>query len=43
MAEKKTITVFGGTGFIARNLIAKLAKKGFKIIVPTRNPYLHGY
>ncbi|MFZ9275839.1 MAG: NAD-dependent epimerase/dehydratase family protein, partial [Candidatus Fonsibacter ubiquis] len=35
MAEKKTITVFGGTGFIGRNLIAKLAKKGFKIIVPT--------
>jgi len=43
MAEKKTITVFGGTGFIGRNLIAKLAKKGFKLIVPTRNPYLHGY
>ena len=43
MAEKKTITVFGGTGFIGRNLISKLAKKGFKIIVPTRNPYLHGY
>jgi NADH dehydrogenase len=43
MTEKKTITVFGGTGFIGRNLIAKLAKKGFKIIVPTRNPYLHGY
>ena len=43
MAEKKTITVFGGTGFIGRNLIAKLAKKGFKIILPTRNPYLHGY
>jgi uncharacterized protein YbjT (DUF2867 family) len=43
MAEKKTITVFGGTGFIGRNLIAKFAKKGFKIIVPTRNPYLHGY
>jgi NADH dehydrogenase len=43
MAEKKTITVFGGTGFIGRNLIAKLAKKGFKIIVTTRNPYLHGY
>ncbi|MGI9083103.1 MAG: complex I NDUFA9 subunit family protein [Candidatus Fonsibacter lacus] len=43
MAEKKTITVFGGTGFIGRNLIGKLAKKGFKIVVPTRNPYLHGY
>jgi len=43
MAEKKTITVFGGTGFVGRNLISKLAKKGFKIIVPTRNPYLHGY
>ena len=43
MAEKKTITVFGGTGFIGRNLIGKIAKKGFKIVVPTRNPYLHGY
>jgi NADH dehydrogenase len=43
MAEKKTITVFGGTGFVGRNLISKIAKKGFKIIVPTRNPYLHGY
>ena len=43
MAEKKTITVFGGTGFVGRNLISKLAKKGFKIIVPTRNPYLHGH
>jgi len=30
----KSIVIFGGAGFVGRNLIRRLAKKGHKIIVP---------
>jgi NADH dehydrogenase len=37
----KSICVFGGTGFVGRELVAKLAKAGHEVIVPTRNRDLH--
>jgi len=39
MADNKKVTVFGASGQIGRNLLAKLAKKDFEIIAITRNPY----
>ncbi len=37
--NSKTVGIFGA-GFIGENIIKKLAKKGHKIKVATRNPYL---
>lgn len=37
----KSICVFGGTGFVGRELVAKLAKAGHQVVVPTRNRNLH--
>lgn len=34
----KTATVFGGTGFIGRYVVQRLAKAGYQVRVPTRNP-----
>lgn len=36
--ETKTITVFGGTGFLGRHIIWALAKSGARIRVATRSP-----
>ena len=41
--NRKIITIFGGSGFIGRHLIRKLTTNDYRIIVPTRSPYLHGY
>ena len=30
----KTVVIFGGSGFIGRHIIRRIAKKGYKIIVP---------
>ena len=30
----KTVVIFGGSGFIGQHIIRRLAKKGFKIIIP---------
>ena len=30
----KTVVIFGGSGFIGQHLIRRIAKKGYKIIVP---------
>ena len=30
----KSIVIFGGAGFVGRHIIRRLAKKGYKIIVP---------
>ena len=37
MAEKLA-TVFGGAGFIGRYLVQRLARAGWRIRVPARNP-----
>ena len=40
---QKIATIFGGSGFIGRHLIRRLTEKGFRIVIATRSPYLHGY
>ncbi|MDD3288834.1 MAG: complex I NDUFA9 subunit family protein [Alphaproteobacteria bacterium] len=32
-----TITIFGGTGFLGRYVVAQLAREGYSIRIPTRN------
>lgn len=34
----KTATVFGGTGFIGRYLVQRLARDGYSVRIPTRQP-----
>ncbi|HEU0117192.1 MAG TPA: complex I NDUFA9 subunit family protein [Alphaproteobacteria bacterium] len=38
MIQPKQITVFGGTGFLGRHIIRRLARTGAVIRVPTRDP-----
>ena len=40
--KKKTITLLGGSGFLAKYCISKFLKDGHKVIVVCRNPYLAG-
>jgi len=40
--KKKTITLLGGSGFLAKYCISELLKDGHKVIVVCRNPYLAG-
>lgn len=35
--HKGTVCVLGGTGFVGRTLVAKLARSGYAIRIPTRN------
>ena len=37
------IAVFGGTGFLGRNLIKKLTELDYRVKVATRNPHTKGY
>jgi len=37
---RKTIGIFGGTGFLGEEIVQHLAKSGFKIKIATRNTYL---
>ena len=30
----KTVVIFGGSGFIGQHIVRRIAKKGYKIIVP---------
>ena len=34
----KSIVIFGGAGFIGKNIIRTLSKKGYKIIIPYQIP-----
>ncbi|MBX9697120.1 MAG: NmrA family NAD(P)-binding protein, partial [Alphaproteobacteria bacterium] len=35
---KKVVTVFGGSGFVGRSVVQRLAKKGALVRVACRNP-----
>ena len=39
----KLVTVFGGSGFIGRNVVRALAKRGYLVRVATRRPELAGH
>ena len=41
--RNRVVTVFGGSGFIGRHLIRRLAEQGATIRVPTRHPERVGY
>ena len=34
----KTVIIFGGSGFVGRNIIRRIAKNGYNIIVPHQKP-----
>ncbi len=36
--EQQTVTVFGGSGFLGRYVVSCLAKRGYRVLVATRNP-----
>src|SRR4249920_1098814 len=37
------VTVFGGSGFLGRNVVRALAKRGYRIRVAVRRPELAGH
>ena len=37
LVMNKTITIFGGSGFIGSYIVRRLSKLGFRIIIPTSN------
>jgi uncharacterized protein YbjT (DUF2867 family) len=39
----KLVTVFGGSGFIGRNIVGSLAKRGYRVRVACRRPDLAGH
>ena len=34
----KTVVIFGGSGFVGQNIICRLARKDYRIIVPYQLP-----
>ncbi|GGA79816.1 3-beta-hydroxy-Delta(5)-steroid dehydrogenase [Brucella endophytica] len=41
--KPKLVTVFGGSGFVGRHVVAALAKRGYRVRVAVRNPTLAPY
>src|SRR5215467_9659521 len=37
--DTRTVTIFGGSGFVGRNAVRSLAKAGWRIRVAVRKPY----
>ncbi len=40
---QQTVTVFGGSGFLGRFVVSLLAKRGYRVLVPTRQPNRANY
>lgn len=43
MNSPKLVTVFGGSGFVGRHVVAALAKRGYRVRVAVRRPDLAGH
>jgi uncharacterized protein YbjT (DUF2867 family) len=43
MRNDKLVTVFGGSGFVGRHVVSKLARQGYRIRVAVRRPDLAGH
>ncbi len=43
MDSEKLVTVFGGSGFVGRHVVAALAKRGYRVRVAVRRPDLAGH
>ena len=41
--NQKIIAIFGGGGFLGKNLMRLLTKLDYRIKIATRNPHLKGY
>lgn len=41
--EQQTVTVFGGSGFLGRYVVSALAERGYRVLVPTRQPNLSNF
>ncbi len=41
--EQQIVTVFGGSGFLGRYVVSLLAKRGYRVLVPTRQPNLSNF
>lgn len=41
--EQQIVTVFGGSGFLGRYVVSLLAKRGYRVLVPTRQPNLANF
>src|SRR3954454_7412656 len=41
--QETTVTVFGGSGFVGRNVVRALAKRDYRIRVAVRRPELAGH
>ncbi len=37
-ADKRIVTVFGGTGFLGRHVVAHLRRQGFRVRIASRHP-----
>ena len=38
----KSIIIFGGSGYVGKNLIRRFAKEGYKVIVPYQKHLVNG-
>ena len=43
LERPKLVTVFGGSGFVGRNVVQALARRGYRVRVAVRRPDLAGH
>jgi uncharacterized protein YbjT (DUF2867 family) len=41
--EQQIVTVFGGSGFLGRYVVSCLAQRGYRVLVPTRQPNMANF